>query len=176
VGGTPATFVSSHWQYQPPTVTSVTPDTLPPSPGPGLTMLLQGYNFGGVPGAVTLGGQPLACPSWSNTRVVCAPTPGVLATVSLIVTAVTRLVSPPAVVRYQAPVVASVVVRSPGLGLQAVSEAVSGTRGGLVLTVVGTHFGSSIDSSSLTASVWLTRGGAVPGPPWDAASQGKSEV
>ena len=163
VNDVPSTYTSGQWTYDPPAIISVTPTTVSPQPPVGMYMFIFGVNFGPVAGSVTVAGRLVVCTTWSNTRIVCFPPVGVVSAAVVVVTAVSTLQSPAMadlganVVHYLAP---SVVTVSPSS---------SETQGGGNLTV---HCNSV--TSSLPVSVWLSRGGAAPEPPWEPAMFGGS--
>jgi hypothetical protein len=181
VGGVPAAFLGFRFEYDPPVVAWVQPNVLAPHPGP-LTpnLTIVGANFGFVGGRVTLGRRALACPVWTNTRLVCAPVPGVVAGHVVVSAASTQTSAPTPVsrVQFEAPVV--VEVRS-GAGDPSPGEAsqpsaphgvTSGTRGGVLLVVVGASFAVPV----LPMALWLVKGGGGPSLPQAGAAWPPTDV
>jgi hypothetical protein len=185
VAGVPAAFNGFRFEYDAPEVRGVAPSRLAPHPGPGdANLTVTGTNFGFVPGTVTVGRRRLACPIWTNTALVCAPVVGVVARGAVVVTAASTQASlptaPTARVAFEPPGILGVYVApgasgapdpaapsnaptAPGAAAAGVDRAVSGTRGGVVLRVNGSH----LASPSLPVSLWLSRGGLpASGSPW----------
>jgi hypothetical protein len=170
VGGIPTTFRSkvgpSQWTYDAPEVTEVSPTTpLPPIPDPTSMLVISGRNFGPIVGRVTVGPRSPTCTNWTNTLVQCTAPPGVVTLADVVVFAASNQSSIPGrfFLSYAAPNVASIAIAD-DLSTLAISVVVSGTRGGSVLNVTGASFGSP-----LPVSAWLTRGDAIPAPPWSSA-------
>ncbi len=184
VSGVAATYARGVWRYEAPRLTTVAPAILAPLQTTPLPLNLSGANFGVVRGVVRLGPHSLACPLWSDSLLTCLPPSGVLADAPLVVVAASGATSATLLLHYRAPAVeggsllehsspdSGVGSAGPGPATPAgTQDVVSGTRGGGRLSLVGTDFGADggggpSPGATPFVTVWLARGGALPGPPW----------
>ena len=141
-------LLTSAWDYDAPSILSVSPSMLLPVQSTVLT--ITGLNFGSfsTAGAVTIAGRSCDVSVWNDTVIECLSPVGVAATtrVSLVVSGQTATVVDPSVsvVQYQAPHVTSF------------TPNVSSTTGGGNLTIFGTAFAAA---SPLVVTVSLVRAG-----------------
>ncbi len=151
-----ASYPMGRWRYDDPVLDAVLPRVLPPQADSGINLTMTGRNFGGVPGAVTVGSRTLTCPMWTDGAIVCVPPPGAAAVANVTITAASGQASSiggtATQLSYRPPAVTSV---DPEVG-------VSSTLGGGVLRVTGLDFGHP-----LPVSAWLVRRSGMPGPPWN---------
>ena len=180
-------YTRSSWVYNSPSVTAVSPSTFPPLPLPPVVFNVTGSDFGDDVGTVTIDGAAISCPVWNTTALTCLSPYGVAASVDLVVTAVSGLVSSPVQVHFRAPSITTV-TSPPALS----------TVGGDVVVVTGADFNiSSRDSggngtaaangtangtlkavAAASVSVWFVRvgGGSLPTPPWTNADNASSHL
>ena len=77
VSGSPTVFALGVWVYDPPRIDDVSPLVLRPDPN--ATLTIAGYNFGVVPGVVTVADTAAPCGVWTNEQLQCAAPRGVVA-------------------------------------------------------------------------------------------------
>ena len=100
VSGSSTVFPSALWVYDPPYIVTAAPSLLHPDPN--ATLVLDGANFGWVPGVVSVAGHVVVCGVWSNEHVECAAPSGVVDVALVRVSAASGMTALlPAVVHYR---------------------------------------------------------------------------
>jgi hypothetical protein len=144
-------FTDQRWTYEPPIMSGIVPNVLPPQPIPDGNITVHGRNFGGWPGSVAVGPRVLTCLVWTDSTIVCTQPPGVERSVNVTVTTASRLpsgfIANVTQLFFQPPTVTNV---EPNL-------LTCGTEGGVVLNVAGANFGHP-----LPMSAWLVRRQGAP--------------
>jgi hypothetical protein len=171
VDNIPTMFRDVQWRYDDPVIVDVSPTVLPPRVdsesdlSADTRLTIWGANFGGFAGTVTVDNEPIRCVAWTNVYIQCERPSGVLASASLTVVTTSGHTAVGTTLHFLPPSVHSVATRD---GRRRTLDA----AGGEVLVVTGSDFAYSDGDSDATStarlytSVWLSRAGATPSPPW----------